>query len=136
MSSTRYWRVILEPEEGVWETCRDKEIIAVGYPKVPNHSSVKKFRDEMKIGDKIVAYLKGQKIGAVGTVIGDYSIDQVIFRHNWRTRKVQWNHKSLNGWKFPDKLGDNVKATLGQRTTVVELTKDQYKKIEKQILSL
>lgn len=130
----KYWRVILVPEWGMWETCRDKDIIAIGYPESPDDSNVQRFRDEMKIGDKIIAYLKRGQIGAIGTITGDYSVDEVILHsHFWRIRKVQWNHKSFNGFELP--ISEETKATLGQRPTIVELSKDQFREIENQVLS-
>ena len=132
---TQYWRVILVPEWGMWETCRDNDVIAIGYPEAPDDANVRKFRHEMKIGDKVVAYLKRGQIGAVGTIVGDYSVDEVVLHgHHWRIRKVEWNHKSFNGWEFA--LSEGVKTTLGQRSTVVELSESEHGEIEKQKLSL
>lgn len=133
MSSIRYWRIILEPESGVWETCRDKELVIIGYPEYPDDSSVRKFRDEIKLNDKVVSYLKGNRIGAVGTIVGNYSFDETILRkHYYRTRKVHWDHRSLNGWKFD--ISKETKAKLAQRQTVVELSKNDYEEIVGQIL--
>ena len=133
MPPTRFWRVILEPESGVWETCRDKEIIAIWYPELPDDSNVRKFRDEMQLNDKVVAYLKNRRIGAVGIIIGDYSFDEAILHGQfYRTRKVHWNHKSLNGWEF--ELSNETKAKLAQRSTVVELDEAEYEEIVSQIL--
>ena len=85
---TQYWRVILVPEWGMWET-----------------------------------------------IDGDYSVDEVVLHgHHWRIRKVEWNHKSFNGWEFA--LSEGVKTTLGQRSTVVELSESEHGEIEKQKLSL
>lgn len=142
MSSPRYWRLILEPETGVWEICRDKEIIAIGYPDYPDDSNVLKFKNEMKTGDKVVAYLKNWRIGAIGTVVGEYSVDEVMLRviwrgHYWRTRKVKWDHKSFGGWEFPREFSKDVKKILSQRgATIVELDKSHYEEIENQVLSL
>lgn len=137
MSSIKYWRVILEPEWGVWEICRDNEIIAIGYPDYPNDVNVRRFRDEMNLGDKIVAYLKNWKIGALGTIIGEYNIDEVLFRQwFWRIRKIQWNHRSFYGWDFDDELSKDVKAVLSRRDTVAELKRRQYEEIERLVLSL
>jgi predicted Mrr-cat superfamily restriction endonuclease len=134
-SPIKYWRVVLVPEWGMWETCRDKDIIAIGYPKSPKDVNVQRFRDEMKIGDKVVAYLKRGQIGGIGTITGDYSVDEVVFQaHYWRIRKVQWNHKSFDGFELS--LNKATKAILGQRgSTIVELSKDQFEEIERQILS-
>ncbi|MCJ7632731.1 hypothetical protein MUP77_10125 [Candidatus Bathyarchaeota archaeon] len=137
MPSIRFWRIILEPEWCVWETCRDKEIVALGYRDNPDDSNVRKFKDEMKTNDKVVAYLKNWRIGAIGTITGQYSIDQVVLHGNmWRTRKVQWNHKSLDGWEFEKVLSEKTKAALAQRASVWELAESEYREIEKQILSL
>jgi len=78
MEKTKYWRIILDPEWCVWETCRDKGIIALGYTENPDDISVRKFKDEMKQNHKVIAYLKDWRIGALGTIIGSYSIDEVI----------------------------------------------------------
>jgi predicted Mrr-cat superfamily restriction endonuclease len=133
-SPIRYWRVILVPEWGMWETCRDKDNIAMGYPKFPGNVSVQRFRDEMKIGHNVIAYLTRGQIGAIGTITGDYSVDEVILHaHFWRIRKVQWNHKSFDGFEL--NLRKKTKKILGQRPTVVELSKDQFEEIEGQVLS-
>jgi predicted Mrr-cat superfamily restriction endonuclease len=134
VSPIKYWRVILVPEWGVWETCRDKDIIAIGYQNSPDDVNVQRFRDEMKKGDKVIAYLKRGQIGAIGTIIGDYSVDEVVLHaHYWRIRKVQWTHKSFNGFELD--LAKGIKTTLGQRPTVVELSKDQFEEIESQVVS-
>jgi len=39
---------------------------------------VQRFRDDMKIGDGIIAYLKRKQIGAIGTITGNYSVDEVV----------------------------------------------------------
>jgi predicted Mrr-cat superfamily restriction endonuclease len=133
MVEIKYWRVILEPEAGVWETCRDKEMIIIGYPDGPDDSNVRKFRDEMSKNDKVVSYLNHNRIGATGTIVGDYSYDETILRrHYFRTRKVHWEHRSSNGWEF--ELSEETKAKLVQRQTVVELEKNNYEEILKQIL--
>jgi len=118
----------------MWETCRDKDVIAIGYPRRPDDINVQRFKDEMKIGDRVIAYLKRGKIGAIGTIIGDYSVDEVVlYAYFWRIRKVQWNHKSFDGFELG--LDKEIKTTLGQRAAVVELSKDQFDRIENQILS-
>ena len=39
----------------------------------------------VKKGDKIIAYLKRKQIGAIGTIAGDYRVDEVVFHdHFWR----------------------------------------------------
>jgi len=132
--SIRYWRVIIEPEWGMWETCRDKDIVAIGYPQSPDDVNVQRFRDEMKIGDKVIAYLKRGQIGAIGTIVGNYSVDEVVLHaHFWRIRKVEWSHKSFSGFELSYEKA--TKATLGQRATVVELSKDEFEEIENQVLS-
>jgi predicted Mrr-cat superfamily restriction endonuclease len=132
--SIRYWRVIIEPEWGMWETCRDKDIVAIGYPESPDDINVQRFRDDMRIGDKVIAYLKRGQIGAIGTITGNYSVDEVVLHdHFWRIRKVAWSHKSFSGFELV--YEDTTKATLGQRGTVVELSKDEFEEIEKQVLS-
>jgi len=140
MSSLRYWRVILEPEpeSTVWEVCRDNDIIAIGYPSLPNDFNVRRFRDEMKIGDKIVAYLKNYEIGALGIIEGDYCIDETFLcdENKWRIRKVKWNHKTMYGWSFRDELNESTKSVLSQRPTVVEIDKGQYEEIENLLLAL
>jgi predicted Mrr-cat superfamily restriction endonuclease len=136
MSSQRYWRITLEPESGVWGFCREKEIIAIGYPDSPDDINVRRFRDEMKVGDKVAVYLLKKRIGALGTVTGDYCYDEITLHgHYCRTRKVQWDHKSFYGWDFFNELSDEIKDILKQRNTIQELKKEQYEEIEKLILS-
>jgi len=131
---TRYWRVIIEPEWGMWETCRDKNIVAIGYPELPEDINVQRFKVEMKIGDKIVAYLKRRQIGAIGTIIGTYSVDEVVLHsHFWRVREVHWDHKSFSGFELV--LDATTEKTLSQRATVVELSQSEFEEIESQILS-
>lgn len=133
-ASIKYWRVILVPEWGMWETCRDKDVIAIGYPK-PNDINVQRFKNKMEIGDKVIAYLKRAQIGAIGTITGDYSFDQVILHaHFSRIRKVRWDHKSFDG--FDINISEDTFKTLHQRQAVVELSKDEYEEIEKEVLSL
>lgn len=137
MESIKYWRIILEPEWCVWETCRDKGIIALGYAEHPEDTNVRKFKDEMKVKHKVIAYLKNWRIGALGTIIGKYNIDEVVLHSQmWRIRKVKWNYKSLHGWDFACRLSEDTKAALAQRAAVWELTEKEYKEIEKQILLL
>jgi predicted Mrr-cat superfamily restriction endonuclease len=137
MKKIRYWRIILEPEWCVWETCRDKGIIALGYADSPGDLNVKKFKGEMQVSHKVIAYLKNWRIGALGTIIGKYSIDEAALHGQmWRIRRVKWNYKSLRGWDFAEGLSDETKAALAQRAAVWELTEKQYKEIEKQILLL
>jgi predicted Mrr-cat superfamily restriction endonuclease len=129
----KYWRVILEPISGVWETCRDKELVIIGYPEDPDNVSVRRFRDEMKLNDKVVAYLNNNRVGAFGTIVGDYSFDETILRkHFYRVRKVRWDHRSLVGWIFD--LSDETKTKLKQRQTVVELTETEYEEIFSHVL--
>jgi len=140
MSSPNYWRVTIEPEYATWETCRDKSVIAIGYTKHPDDFNVRRFKDEMKKGDKVVVYLKNGRIGALGVITGDYSIDEVTLRGVywlWRTRKVEWKHRALYGWErenLYDKLSDDVKNALSGRDTVRQLSQTQYEEIESLIL--
>ncbi|MCD6371621.1 MAG: hypothetical protein J7L39_02775 [Candidatus Aenigmarchaeota archaeon] len=141
MSEIKFWRVTIEPEYAVWETCRDEGIIAIGYPESPDDFNVRRFKDEMKKGDKVVVYLKKKRIGALGTIVGDYSVDEVVLRGTtwlWRTRKVRWDHRSIYGWDpedLYDHLSDDVKNALKGRDTVRELSRTQYEEIERLVLS-
>lgn len=140
MSSTNYWRVTIEPEYATWETCRDQGIIVIGYDDSPDDFNVKRFRDEMKKGDKVVVFLKKGRVGALGTIVGDYSVDEVALgavKWMWRTRKVEWNHRAVYGWDrkiLYGKLSDDVKNALSGRDTVRQLSKIQYEEIEGLIL--
>ena len=137
----KFWRVTIEPEYAVWEMCREEGIIAIGYPDNPADFNVRRFKDEMNKGDKVVIYLKNKRIGALGTIIGDYSVDDVSLRGItwlWRMRKVEWDHISLYGWDHEslyDLLNDDVTNALHGRDTVRELTNSQYEEIESFILS-
>jgi len=135
-SRVRYWKVVLVPEWGIWEPCRDKEVIAIGYFD-PNVIDVRRFVDVMDIGDKVVAYLRDWKVGAIGTITGEYRVDEVMVNEDFRrTRKVRWEHKSLDGWDFHNELSDDLKSVLSQKGfTVIELTKEQYEEIQEIILS-
>ena len=129
-----HWRVILKPEWGIWETCRDRGIIAIGYQDSPDNIDVQRFKNRMKMGDKIIAYLRSGQIGAIGTITGNYSVDEVVLRaHFWRIRKVQWDHKSSNGFRL--RLSKETRVALSQRPAIVELSKAQFEEIESQVLS-
>lgn len=141
MSTIKFWRVTIEPEYAVWEICRDEQVIAIGYVTSPEDFNVRRFRDEMNRGDKVVVYLKNKRVGALGTIVGDYSVDEVLLRGIdwlWRVRKVEWTHISLYGWNHEslyDHLKDDIKNALHGRDTVRELAFSQYEEIEKIILS-
>jgi len=141
MSSIRFWRVTIEPEIAVWEKCRDEAVIAIGYTESPEDFNVRRFRDEMNKGDKVVVFLKNTRVGALGTIVGDYSVDDVTLggvNWMWRIRKVEWNHISLSGWSpedLYDHLNDDIKNALHGRDTVRELTNSQYEEIKRIILS-
>jgi len=110
--------------------------ILEAYDKEELRGSEPRYWEDVQIGDKIVAYLKNKRIGALGNIIGNYSIDEVTLHGDyWKTRKIQWNHKSYYGWDFSDELSGEVKTMLSQRNTVQELEKGQYEEIEKLILS-
>ncbi len=131
MSTQKYWRVTIRPEYQIWGICRDNEILAIGYPKRPDNFNVRRFRDEMSIGDRFVVYLIDFEIGGIGTITGDYRIDQVLFReHFWRTRKVRWDHRFYSGIDCRDRLSDKVLKRLHLQNTVQELSQIQFEEIE------
>jgi hypothetical protein len=75
IKEVQYWRVVepLDTKEYIlWPTCKEKKLIAIGYLDKPNASDVKNMRQEMKIGDKVVAYLEKNRIGGIGTITGEY----------------------------------------------------------------
>lgn len=135
----QYWRIILPldtKEHVVWPNCKKEGLIAVGYLENPQAPDVAKMRNKMKIGDKIIAYLEKGRVGGIGTITGefeDYSdakpADEDLFNGDfWRRRRVNWDYLLENGkfWQIKDKMP-------GGRTTVFELSKEQYDDILKEI---
>jgi 5-methylcytosine-specific restriction protein B len=134
-----YWRVILpyDTEDVViWPTCKNKGLIAIGYPTEPDAAVVKYMRNKMKRGDKIIAYLKNGRIGGVGTIEGDYEDysdtkpkEKDYFKGTfWRRRKIRWDHLPPKGdfWQIPKPYEKNIP---GARLTIFQLNEDNYKKI-------
>ena len=135
----KYWRVVepLDTKEYIlWPTCKKEGFIAIGYLDKPNSSDVKNMRQEMKIGDKVIAYLEKNRIGGIGTVTGEYEDyteekpeDKDYFNGQfWRRRKVQWEHLPTEGefWQLTDPLP-------GVHRTVYRLKKEEYEKILEEI---
>ena len=141
IKEVQYWRVVepLDTKEYIlWPTCKEKELIAIGYLDKPNTSDVKNMRQEMKIGDKVVAYLEKGRIGGIGTITGEYEDyteekpkDKDYFNGQfWRRRKVQWDYLPTEGefWQLTNPLP-------GVHRTVFKLNKAQYNKIINEINS-
>jgi hypothetical protein len=135
IKEVQYWRVVepLDTKEYIlWPTCKEKKLIAIGYLDKPNASDVKNIRQEMKIGDKVVAYLEKGRIGGIGTIIGEYEDyieekpeDKDFFNGQfWRRRKVQWDYLPTEGefWQLTDPLP-------GVHRTVFRLNKTQYDEV-------
>ena len=139
IKEVQYWRVVepLDTKEYIlWPTCKEKKLIAIGYLDKPNSSDVKNMQQEMKIGDKVVAYLEKGRIGGIGTIIGEYEDyteekpeDKDYFNGQfWRRRKVQWDYLPTEGkfWQLTDPLP-------GVHRTVFRLKKTQYDEVLKKI---
>ena len=140
IKEVQYWRVVepLDTKEYVlWPICKEKELIAIGYLDKPNSLDVKNMRQEMKIGDKVIAYLEKNRIGGIGTVTGEYEDysqdkpkDKDLFDGDfWRRRKVQWDYLPPEGeifWLLDEPLP-------GVHRTVFQLNKAQYDEILKKI---
>lgn len=137
--NTQYWRIVLPLDTKdyvVWPKCKENGLIAVGYLENPKAPDVGKMRDKMKIGDKVIAYLEKGRIGGIGTIAGeleDYSdskpIDKDLFNGDfWRRRTVQWDYlpEDEEYWQLE-------KNMPGARTTVFELSKEQYDDILKEV---
>ena len=136
----KYWRVVepLDTKEYIlWPTCKKEGFIAIGYLDKPNSSDVKNMRQEMKIGDKVIAYLEKGRIGGVGTITGEYEDyteekpeDKDYFNGQfWHRRKVQWDYLPPEGdifWLLDEPLP-------GVHRTVFQLNKTQYDKVLKEI---
>jgi len=89
----------------------------------------------MKIGDKVVGYLNGRRIGALGTITGDYNFDETILPPPYsRVRRVRWDHKFFDGFYITHISIDTLR-TIRQGQTVVEQDKNEYEEIEKEVLS-
>ncbi len=141
IKEVQYWRVI-EPLDTkgyiLWPTCREKGLIAIGYLNKSNSSDVKNMQLEMKIGDKVIAYLEKNRIGGIGTITGEYEDysrdkpkDKGLFDGDfWRRRKVRWDYLPPKGefWRLSDPLP-------GVHRTVFKLSKAQYDEIIKEINS-
>lgn len=136
---TRYWRIVLPldtKEYVVWPTCKEKGLIAVGYLENPKSPDVGKMRDKMKIGDKVIAYLEKGRVGGVGTITGEFEDfsdtkpgDKDLFNGDfWRRRMVKWDYLPEDGefWQLENNMP-------GARTTVYELSKEQYDVILKEV---
>jgi len=142
IKEVQYWRVVepLDTKEYIlWPICKKEGFIAIGYQDKPNSSDVKNMRQEMKVGDKVIAYLEKNRIGGIGTVTGEYEDysqdkpkDKDFFDGNfWRRRKVEWDYLPSKGdifWQLDEPLP-------GVHRTFFQLKKTQYdgvlKKIEK-----
>lgn len=131
----QYWRVVepLDTKEYIlWPTCKEKKLIAIGYLDKPNASDVKNMRREMKIGDKVIAYLEKGRVGGIGTITGEYEDyiedkpeDKDYFNGQfWRRRKVQWDYLPTEGefWQLTNPLP-------GVHRTVFRLNKTQYDEV-------
>ena len=139
IKEVQYWRVVepLDTKEYIlWPTCKEKKLIAIGYLDKPNASDVKNMRQEMKIGDKVIAYLGKNRIGGIGTITGEYEDytekkpeDKDFFNGQfWRRRKVQWDFLPTEGefWQLSDPLP-------GVRRTVFRLNKKEYDEVLRKI---
>jgi len=139
IKKVQYWRVVepLDTKEYIlWPTCKEKKLIAIGYLDKPNASDVKNMQQEMKIGDKVIAYLEKNRIGGIGTITGEYEDyteekpkDKDYFNGQfWRRRKVQWDYLPTEGefWQLTDPLP-------GVHRTVFRLNKKQYDEVLKKI---
>lgn len=138
-----HWRII-EPLDthdiAVWPACREKELVAIGYEDNPGATDVTRMRDEIKIGDKIIAYLEKGRIGGIGTVVGDYEdylkgkpqIKDYFGGKFWRRRKVHWDYlpQDAEYWQLPSPYSKNIP---GMRQTIFKLTENQFDKIMKMI---
>jgi len=133
-----YWRVI-EPLDTkditAWPVCKKEGLIAIGYSDKPDNINVKRFKEKIKIGDKVLAYLEKGRIGGIGTVIGDYEDyseikpkDKDYFNGKfWRFRKVTWDYlpEREEYWQLPKE------QIPGRRMTIYEFKKGEFEKIMK-----
>jgi len=139
IKEVQYWRVVepLDTKEYIlWPICKEKELIAIGYLDKPNFSDVKNMRQEMKVGDRVIAYLEKNRIGGIGTITGEYEDysqdkpeDKDYFNGDfWRRRKVQWDHLPTK-----DEFWQITKPIPGVHRTVFRLNKKQYDEVLKEI---
>jgi len=130
------WKIIVKPIETphAWEMLfRDGGFVAIGFPGRDDDVSVKRFRDQIQIGDWVLAHLPKTVSGTAHLAVG---LGKVTGPHNegppapgekWngqfmRRRAVEWVRKG--SWVMPP----SVRAS-NYRRTVVKLTPAQERDV-------
>ncbi|MFC2168809.1 HNH endonuclease [Acidobacteriota bacterium] len=138
-----FWRIILRYDTGdvaVWPICKEKGLIAIDFPDRENSKYVIRFKDEVKIGDKVISYLEKRRIGGIGTITGEYQdlletkpkeLDYFNGKF-WRRINVDWDllPKEKEFWEVEGSLSATIPS---HRMTLRKLPKQEYKNILLQI---
>lgn len=105
------WKISLNGTENneVKQYCMDNDCIRVSYHKIPEdeneefdferykdkYLSLKRFKEEMEIGDIVLSCSSLKTIDAIGVITGEYQYNDTFDEYK-RCRKVKWLVKGLN----------------------------------------
>lgn len=97
---------VIAAMEKVWPDWPDGRIMN-------SASQLVRFRDELKIGDRVLTYDSGQRIYRVGTLVGDYRYASNVLPPYENVRDVKWE-----GEVDRDKLSLATRNRLGSTLTL------------------
>jgi len=152
----RYWKIAPGQHGFLWVEQRDRGCIAVGWSEVGNLKKYKtkeqlgqalkeagyhskphqlwRFYTKVLPGDKVVAS-SGKFIYGLGTVMGDYRFDQSLYYQH--SKPVRWEVKLWEPLDVRDlHLPQELARRLGRNITILELTRKEWKLIDKAILQI
>jgi hypothetical protein len=153
----RYWKIA--PGHGgiLWVEQRENECIAVGWndtgdlTRFRNDEEIKRkfevefpgrnpkqlitFFHDILIEDKIVAS-SGRYIFGIGTVKDIYKFDENLYYCH--SKPVRWEVTFWNPVDIYDdlELSETIREKLHRQATIKDLTKDEWEKIEKQLMEI
>jgi MoxR-like ATPase len=131
----QFWRIHLPRE--LWERARRAGVIAIGWPADSQNQSVKRFR-QIRVGDRIVAYVQGGTIGGIGAVVRAFDFDSPQLGFPLETIDpeftlyigVNWADAPTAPVELLDALRQPNYTTLYNRLknahTVIPLSRDDY----------